>query len=76
MSWETKYNIEFKGLKEGVHDFEFEVNDQFFAHFDESPVNNGELAIKVMLEKRSTFLKLELDLTGWMILTCDRCLEL
>ena len=75
VSWETKYNIEFKGLKEGVHDFEFEVNDQFFAHFDESPVNNGELAVKVMLEKRSTFLKLELDLTGWMILTCDRCLE-
>lgn len=76
VSWETKYNIEFKGLKEGVHDFEFEVNDQFFAHFEESPVNNGELAVKVMLEKRSTFLKLELDLTGWMMLTCDRCLEL
>lgn len=76
MSWETKYNIEFKGLKEGVHDFEFEVNDQFFAHFDESPVNNGELAVQVMLEKRSTFLKLELDLAGWMMLTCDRCLEL
>ena len=75
MSWETKYNIEFKGLKEGVHDFEFEVNNQFFAHFEESPVNNGELTIKVLLEKRSTFLKLELKLDGWLMLTCDRCLE-
>ena len=76
VSWKMKYDIEFKGLKEGLHDFGFEVNNQFFAHFEESPVDNGSLEIKVTLEKRSSFLKLYLELAGWLELTCDRCLEL
>lgn len=76
VSWKQKYNIEFKGLKEGLHDFGFEVDNWFFAHFEESPVDNGKLDIKVKLEKRSSFLKLYFELTGWLELTCDRCLEL
>jgi uncharacterized metal-binding protein YceD (DUF177 family) len=71
-----KYNIEFKGLKEGLHDFEFEIDKLFFVHFEESPVKNGELVVKVTLEKRSSFLKLYLNIEGWLELTCDRCLEI
>jgi uncharacterized metal-binding protein YceD (DUF177 family) len=71
-----KYNIEFKGLKEGLHDFGFEVDDKFFAHFEESLVENGKVAAKVIFEKRSSFMKLHFDITGWLELTCDRCLEL
>ena len=75
VSWKTKYNIEFKGLKEGIHEFEFEVNDSFFAHFEDRLVDNGEVKAIVALEKRSTFLKLDLKIKGWLELTCDRCLE-
>jgi uncharacterized metal-binding protein YceD (DUF177 family) len=71
-----KYNIEFKGLKEGLHEFGLEINNQFFAHFEESPVDNGDLEVKVILEKRSSFLKLYLQIEGWVELTCDRCLEI
>lgn len=75
MSWKTKYNIEFRGLKEGLHDFEFEIDNKFFEHFKESLVNNGDVTIKVTLEKRSAFLKIRLKIKGWLELTCDRCLE-
>ncbi len=75
VSWKLKYNIEFKGLNEGGHDFEFGIDDKFFAHFEESLVDNGEVTIKVTLEKRSAFLKLHLKIKGWLELTCDRCLD-
>jgi len=75
VSWKSKYDIEFKGLKEGLHDFEFEIDNLFFAHFEERLVDIGEVVIKVILEKRSTFLKLDLVIEGWLELTCDRCLD-
>ncbi len=75
VSWRSKYNIEFKGLKEGVHDFEFDIDNKFFVHFDERLVDNGKVSIRVILEKRNTFLKLNLLINGWLELTCDRCLD-
>lgn len=75
VSWESKYNIEFKGLKEGLHDFEIGIGNTFFEHFEESLVDNGDVVVKVTLEKRSAFLKIHLKIEGWLELTCDRCLE-
>ena len=75
VNWKLKYNIEFKGLKEGIHEFEFEVDKSFFAHFEDRLVDNGEAKAIVVLEKRSTFLKFDLKVKGWLELTCDRCLE-
>ena len=75
MSWKSKYDIEFKGLKEGLHDYEFEIDNKFFEHFEESLVEVGEVHVKVGFEKRSAFLKLYFEFAGWVELICDRCLE-
>ena len=75
MSWKSKYNIEFKGLGEGLHDFEFRIDNTFFEHFNESLVDNGDVTVKVALEKRSAFIKIHLKIKGWLELTCDRCLD-
>lgn len=75
VSWKLKYNIEFKGLNEGLHDFEFGIDDTFFTHFEESLVESGDVTIKVTLEKRSSFLKIHLKIKGWLELTCDRCMD-
>ena len=71
-----KYNIEFKGLKEGLHDFGFEVDNKFFEHFEESLVESGKVKVNILLEKRSSFIKLHFKIKGWLELTCDRCLDL
>lgn len=76
VSWKSKYNIEFKGLKEGLHDFEYKIDNTFFEHFKESLVDHGDIDVNVTLEKRSAFLKIHLKIKGWLELTCDRCLEL
>ena len=75
VSWKSKYNIEFKGLKEGLHDFEFGIDNTFFEHFEESLVDNGDVTIKVALEKRSAFIKIHFEIKGWLELTCDRCMD-
>ncbi len=75
VSWKNKYDIEFKGLKEGLHEYEFKVDDKFFVHFNESLVKNGDIKVKAAFEKRSAFLKLHFTISGWLELTCDRCLD-
>ena len=75
VSWKTKYDIAFKGLAEGEHNFDFQIDGKFFEHFEGSLVEHGEAEIKVTLEKRSAFLKLHIKLKGWVELMCDRCLE-
>ena len=75
VSWKSKYNIAFKSLSEGEHQFDFQVDGKFFEHFEGSLVDNGDIYIKIILEKRSTFLKLHFKIKGWVELMCDRCLE-
>lgn len=72
--WKSKYEIEFKGLREGLHEFEFETDSKFFEHFENSQVQSGSVMAIVTLEKRSTFLKIRFNLKGWVELPCDRCL--
>ena len=75
MGWTRKYELEFKGLKEGLHEFDYEVKDEFFEHFDQGLLDKGELSVKVTLEKRNAFLHLDFYIEGWVELVCDRCLE-
>src|SRR5690554_1249430 len=75
MGWSNKYDVEFKGLKEGLHEYDFEVKDSFFIHFDQGLVTKGDLQIGVVLEKRSSFMKLFMTINGYVDLVCDRCLE-
>ena len=75
VGWNKEYSIEFKGLAEGLHLYDFQITNTFFKNFENSTVEKGEIQVLVKLEKRSTFLKLHLKLKGWVELNCDRCLE-
>lgn len=75
MNYLSHYTIPFSGLSEGKHLFDFDVNDRFFAEFETSEVEKGELKISVELEKRSTHLGLTFTIKGAVELVCDRCLE-
>lgn len=75
MNYLSQYTLPFSGLSEGKHQFEFSINDRFFAEFENSEVEKGELEIHVELEKRSTYLALTFSINGKVELICDRCLE-
>lgn len=75
MNWRNRYKIEFKGLDNGLHHYDFIVDADFFKHFDTNFIEKGEVKANIVLEKRSRFLKMNFQLKGWIALTCDRCLD-
>jgi len=70
-----KYAIPFTGLKLGKHQFEFDVQDDFFDEFEYSLVKKGVLHCQVELEKQETMLILNFEINGTVETTCDRCLS-
>lgn len=71
----NQYRIPFTGLKLGKHEFEFEINKDFFEAFEYSIVKNGTLNASVILDKQETMMVAEIHITGSIELTCDVCLN-
>ncbi|MDO8994409.1 DUF177 domain-containing protein [Daejeonella sp.] len=69
-----QYSIPFTGLKLGVHNFEFEVDDAFFNEFEYSLVKSGRLKAELELDKQETMMILHFHISGEMKLGCDVCL--
>jgi len=68
----ANYNIAFTGLKNGVHDFVFDVDQGFFDLFStENEFTNANIVAKVLLDKHSSFMKLDLEISGSVVLVCD-----
>lgn len=68
-----KLVIPFVGLKEGIHQFEFEIDSSFFEQFDFSIIENATFNIAVDLEKKPTLLNVHFEFDGTLVLHCDRC---
>jgi uncharacterized metal-binding protein YceD (DUF177 family) len=75
LRFENQYIIHFKGLKEGVHRFEFEIKKPFFEEYTHLDVPDGNITVRVLLTKKVSFMDLTIDLEGEMLVQCDRCLE-
>ncbi len=68
------YVIPVKGLRHGVHAFKFQIDDAFFKHFEESPVQQGQIEMTMTFDKRPDLIILEFDFEGTVKTECDRCL--
>lgn len=71
----NRFTIPFLNLKEGIHKFDFEINDLFFDNFEFSEIKKGKLKADVTLEKQSSMLVLNFNITGFVIDECNICLE-
>jgi uncharacterized metal-binding protein YceD (DUF177 family) len=75
MNYLSKYEIAFKGLKEGHHVYEYDIDDKLFELYENSEVSRGKLKAEVKITKQSTLMILELSVKGKVELQCDHCLE-
>lgn len=71
----SDYKIQFEGLKQGTHLFEFEVDNKFFEAFDCFEFDESFFKIALNIEKRSTMMILNFNIEGKIIVPCDRCLD-
>lgn len=72
----NKYNIEIYKLDNHGHEFDFNVDETFFEHFEHSPVTQGNVQVHVFFDKHETFIEANFHFEGEVTLTCDRSLEL
>lgn len=71
----SEYNIKFEGLKQGVHFYEFVVDNAFFEEFDAFEFKKSIIYVDLEFKKQSTMLVLTFKFAGTITVPCDRCLD-
>ncbi len=71
----SAFEIPFVGLKLGTHEFEFDVNDTFFASLPYSLIEKGSIKVWLDLEKKETMLIANFECFGHVEQICSRCNE-
>jgi len=71
----NNFSIPVRGLKSGIHEYDFQLDDSFFASFSNAPVTKGNVSVEVDFDKRPDMFVLDMDITGTVNTPCDRCLS-
>src|ERR1041385_6315843 len=71
-----QYKIAYAGLKPGIHEYEYLIEDKFFEALEYSPYKKGEVKVLLKLNKQDALIILDFALKGHIQVPCDRCLEL
>ncbi|MGM9831179.1 MAG: YceD family protein [Paludibacteraceae bacterium] len=67
--------IDINALKEGTYEYEFHLEDAFFAAQETTEVQGGSLNAKAQLSLNKWGGVLHLAVEGVVTVTCDRCLD-
>lgn len=70
-----RYAIPYKGLKNGPHEFDFEVDGVLFESFENQEVKSASCRVHVDLDRAERMLTLRTTIDGTVTVPCDRCLE-
>ena len=70
-----EFIIPIEGLSEGVHQFDFQLDQDFFNHFKNDLIAEGQFDLKLYFDKRPDMIVLTFDFDGAFRTACDRCLE-
>lgn len=66
-----EFNIPFSGLKQGKHNFNYQIDNTFFDSFGFDEFNGANVKLDVVLNKTSTMLEVDLLATGTVNVDCD-----
>ncbi len=73
MASKRAYEIAFVGLKQGEHEFNYILEDEFFLEKAAEDAKNMHATVKLLLEKNSGFMRLKFQTGGTAMVHCDRC---
>src|SRR5213596_1714960 len=73
MSSRREFDIAFVGLKPGIHEYEYVVDDRFFEQYKQPDFQNCQAHVKLSLDKKSGFMLLKFEVGGKVEVACDRC---
>ena len=73
--WKRDFEIGFTGLKNGIHQFNYHLDKNFFSHFESSPISESAMEADLRFEKHNDFFLLDFAFSGTVNVSCDRCSE-
>ncbi len=68
-----EFEIAFVGLKPGVHEYNYSIDDKFFEPFQQQDFRNCKASVKLSLDKKNGFMQLRFEIGGTLEVICDRC---
>ena len=70
-----EFEIPWFGLKEGIHEYQFQITDKVIEELghEHPDFNNLDASVVLKLNKHNGFLELHFDIDGKMDVACDRC---
>ncbi len=67
----TEYVLPFVGLKDGKHNFEFDIDTTFFNAFEFNEFDQPAVKVKLLFDKKRGLMNLSFIAQGSLGLTCD-----
>ena len=75
MSEQSHYIIDLKRLPVGAHQFDIQLDDEFFKALEKSEILSGNVACTATLNLREEDYQLNIAVQGTVFVVCDRCLD-
>ena len=77
MGYLSQFRISFSGLSQGLHEFNYLIEDKFFEEpvFSGSEIQKARIRLTVDLLKQAGMLSLTFRFDSEVLVACDRCLE-
>lgn len=66
-----EFDISFIGLKDGMHQFEYEIDSEFFDFFNYDEFYNSNVKVVLSFLKKPTMFELNFECNGWVEVHCD-----
>jgi len=65
------FDISFIGIKDGMHQFEYEIDNKFFDFFNYDEFYNSKVKVVLSFLKKPTMFELIFNCNGWVEVDCD-----
>jgi uncharacterized metal-binding protein YceD (DUF177 family) len=75
MKHNREFNIAYVGLKPGMHQFSYLIEDSFFEDIVDIDFTDTSIKVLLNLDKKTNLMVLDFVLDGMVQLPCDRCNE-
>ena len=73
MSHRREFEIAFVGLKPGIHEYRYDIEDRFFEAFQQQDFTNCKALVRLALDRKSSFMLMKFEIGGNLEVICDRC---
>jgi uncharacterized metal-binding protein YceD (DUF177 family) len=73
MSKNRDFEIAYVGLKPGLHEFDYHLQDSFFEQFATPEFSDANIKVHVVLDKKSNLFYVQFTIIGTVTALCDRC---